>query len=108
MVPYDVPVVAHDMILRFMGVDFARLGGGSATIIPSAVGNNLKPISGAVEGGSGSGATEDGPKTTPEQDKAMWEGALSLRRFLAHPSPLIPLGFQPELKSFHHSCTARH
>ena len=90
MVPYDVPVVAHDMILRFMGVDFARLGGGSATLVPSAVGNNLKPISGVVEGGgsgnSGSGGAESGPKTTPEQDKAMWEGTLG-SAFLLDPPP---------------------
>lgn len=95
MVPYDVPVVAHDMMLRFMGVDFSRLAGGSATLVPSAVGNNLKPISGSVEsGGNGSsgsgGASEGGPKTTPEQDKAMWEGALGLTSLIRPLFPLFP------------------
>ncbi|KAG8679918.1 Cell death protease [Ceratobasidium sp. 394] len=75
MVPYDVPVVAHDMILRFMNVDFKLLGGGTGTTVVSAVGNNVKQV-GAIEGGGG-GNTEAGSgtggKTTPEQDKAMWE-----------------------------------
>jgi carboxypeptidase D len=90
MVPYDVPVVAHDMILRFMGVDFNKLGGGTATRVMSAVGDNAKKIgtvdagvgSGNTEGGSGSGGSGSGGTTTPEQDKAMWEGALVI--FTAH------------------------
>lgn len=43
MVPYDVPDVAHDMILRFMGVDFSAILEGSARI-PSSVGDDVKPI----------------------------------------------------------------
>ncbi|KZT62946.1 alpha/beta-hydrolase [Calocera cornea HHB12733] len=42
MVGFDVPNVAHDMILRFMGVDFHSLSGGSAGI-PSSVGDSVKP-----------------------------------------------------------------
>ncbi|KAG8747077.1 Cell death protease [Ceratobasidium sp. 414] len=77
MVPYDVPVVAHDMILRFMDVDFKLLGGGTGTTVVSAVGNNVKQV-GAIEGGGGGGGNTEGGsgtggKATPEQDKAMWE-----------------------------------
>lgn len=81
MVPYDVPVVAHDMILRFMDVDFKRLGGGSGTTVISSVGDSVKQV-GAVEGTpkpdqSGGG----GSKGSTEQDKAMWEGSsLSIHR----------------------------
>jgi len=42
MVGFDVPIVAHDMMLRFMNVDFAKLTDGSVRI-PSAVGDNVKP-----------------------------------------------------------------
>ncbi|KAJ3480480.1 hypothetical protein NLJ89_g12275 [Agrocybe chaxingu] len=45
MAPFDVPHITHDMILRFMGVNFTALVDGSARI----------------------------PSATPEQDKAMWE-----------------------------------
>ncbi|EIN10934.1 alpha/beta-hydrolase [Punctularia strigosozonata HHB-11173 SS5] len=41
MVGYDVPHVAHDMILRFMGIDFSKITDGSAKI-PSAVGEDKK------------------------------------------------------------------
>ena len=44
MVPYDTPVVAHDMILRLMGVDLLAILGGSVHK-PSSVGDNIKPIS---------------------------------------------------------------
>ncbi|KAG9317776.1 alpha beta-hydrolase [Chiua virens] len=43
MVPYDVPEAAHDMILRFMGVDFSVISEGSARI-PSSVGDDVKPV----------------------------------------------------------------
>ncbi|KAG9086035.1 Cell death protease [Ceratobasidium sp. 370] len=75
MVPYDVPVAAHDMILRFMDVDFKLLGGGTGTTVASAIGNNIKQV-GAIEGGGGGnteGGSGTGGKATPEQDKAMWE-----------------------------------
>ncbi|EJD01360.1 KEX1 protein [Fomitiporia mediterranea MF3/22] len=73
MVPYDVPLIAHDMILRFMGVNFSAIADGSARI-PSKVGDEEKPVPVVLEG------EEDGdskipvpPGKTPEQDKAMWE-----------------------------------
>ncbi|KAG8720448.1 Cell death protease [Ceratobasidium sp. 395] len=77
MVPYDVPVVAHDMILRFMDIDFKLLGGGTGTTVVSSIGNNVKQV-GAVEGGGSGGGnsqgnTGTGGKTSSEQDKAMWE-----------------------------------
>ncbi|GAB1523704.1 Cell death protease [Rhizoctonia solani] len=74
MVPYDVPLAAHDMILRFMEVDFAKLSGGSATLVSSKVGDEVKPISAGLE--PGKNATDEGTdkgKTNTEQDKAMWE-----------------------------------
>ncbi|KAF5393141.1 hypothetical protein D9757_001118 [Collybiopsis confluens] len=43
MAPFDVPHVTHDMILRFMGVDFTKIGEGSAKI-PSSVGTQTKPM----------------------------------------------------------------
>ncbi|KAJ6610366.1 alpha/beta-hydrolase [Mycena sp. CBHHK59/15] len=42
MAPFDLPHVSHDMILRFMGVDFSALVGGSAKI-PSSIGTSTKP-----------------------------------------------------------------
>ncbi|KAF8760117.1 Serine carboxypeptidase [Rhizoctonia solani] len=78
MVPYDVPLAAHDMILRFMEVDFAKLSGGSATLVSSKVGDEVKPISAGLE--PGKNATDEGTdkgKTNTEQDKAMWEVEVS-------------------------------
>lgn len=75
MVPYDLPHVTHDMILRFMGVDFSALTGGSAQIA-SNVGVDFKPSFQPVvnENKLQSGTTVPGIAKTPEQDKAMWEG----------------------------------
>ncbi|KAF8489108.1 alpha/beta-hydrolase [Gautieria morchelliformis] len=74
MVPYDLPHVTHDMILRFMGVDFSALTGGSAKI-PSNVGVDFKPSFQPVvdENKPQTGTTVPGIVKTPEQDKAMWE-----------------------------------
>lgn len=72
MVPYDVPHVAHDMILRFMHVNFSALADGSARI-PSSVGADAKPhfvTLGEAEGGEGEGK----PGKTEEQHTAMEEG----------------------------------
>ncbi|THH27823.1 hypothetical protein EUX98_g6359 [Antrodiella citrinella] len=68
MVGYDVPHVSHDMMLRFMGVNFSAITDGSARI-PSSVGTEIKPIP---------ILTTDEPSSTPapkttEQNKAMWE-----------------------------------
>lgn len=70
MAPFDVPHVTHDMILRFMGVDFASIVEGSAKI-PSSVGTEVKPMYLAAD------TTTPTPLPTgktPQQDKAMWEG----------------------------------
>ncbi|KIM29383.1 hypothetical protein M408DRAFT_112444 [Serendipita vermifera MAFF 305830] len=40
MVGFDLPHVAHDMMLRFMGVDFSRIREGTAAKIESSVGEN--------------------------------------------------------------------
>ncbi|KAG2143613.1 alpha beta-hydrolase [Suillus clintonianus] len=69
MVPYDVPEIAHDMILRFMGMNFSAIVDGSARI-PSAVGDDAKPIfldSGDVP------LSSPLPGKTPEQTKAQWD-----------------------------------
>ncbi|KAI5893580.1 alpha/beta-hydrolase [Schizophyllum commune H4-8] len=70
MAPFDLPHVSHDMILRFMNVNFSAILDGSARI-PSSIGSEEKPTFTAIE--------EELPNTpitpgkTPEQDKAMWE-----------------------------------
>ena len=72
MVGFDLPNVAHDMILRFMGVNFTAITDGSARI-PSSVGDDVKSVPGVLE----EDATPAPASTkTPEQDKAMWEGPL--------------------------------
>lgn len=68
MAPYDVPHVAHDMILRFMGVNFSAILDGSARI-PSTIGTSSKPV--LLEGTPTPTVT---PGKNPQQDKAMWEG----------------------------------
>ena len=78
MVGYDVPHVAHDMILRFMGVNFTAITDGSARI-PSAVGEDAKPLPATLD----DAATPSPVSTkTPEQDKAMWEGRPPLLCFI--------------------------
>ncbi|KAK0491510.1 alpha/beta-hydrolase [Armillaria novae-zelandiae] len=68
MAPFDAPHVTHDMILRFMGVDFSQIFEGSARI-PSSIGDNAKPLfTDKTEETSAPVSTK-----TPEQDKAMWE-----------------------------------
>jgi len=73
MVPYDVPHVAHDMMLRFMGVDFAAVASGSANI-PSNVGNStkpvVKPLTGISDLGDGDAAA---PAKSLEEEKAKWD-----------------------------------
>jgi carboxypeptidase D len=72
MVPYDFPNVAHDMILRFMGVNFSSITDGSARI-PSSVGDDVKPV--FVPEDRKPIPPPAGGGKTPEQDKAMWEGS---------------------------------
>ncbi|KAI6034620.1 Alpha/Beta hydrolase protein [Pisolithus microcarpus] len=66
MAPYDVPEVAHDMILRFVDMNFSAIVDGSARI-PSSVGDDSKPL-----------FFEDTfpseiPAKSPEEVKAQWE-----------------------------------
>lgn len=70
MAPFDVPHVTHDMMLRFMGVNFSSIVDGSAKI-PSSIGTAVKPIFGETDPLSTSVVM---PAKTPQQDKAMWEG----------------------------------
>lgn len=92
MVPYDVPHAAHDMMLRFMGVDFNAIASGSVSI-PSNVGNSTKPVvkpnTGIVLNGD---STDDAATKTPEDEKAKWDayyntGSIAVILFL------IGLGF---------------
>ncbi|THG98100.1 hypothetical protein EW026_g4029 [Hermanssonia centrifuga] len=68
MAGYDVPHVSHDMILRFMGVNFTALTDGSVRI-PSAVGSDSKPLPALLD----EEPAPTSPAKTPEQDKARWE-----------------------------------
>lgn len=73
MVGYDVPHVSHDMMLRFMGVNFSAITEGSARIA-SSLGSESKPIPILAD-------EEPSPTPVPgistEQNKAMWEGMFS-------------------------------
>jgi len=69
MAGYDVPHVTHDMILRFMGVNFTAITDGSAKI-PSSVGDSAKPVPALLDEAP---TLTPVPAKTPEQDKAMWE-----------------------------------
>lgn len=71
MAPYDAPHVAHDMMLRFMNVNFSSVIDGSARI-PSSIGSQAKPV--LVEEVEAKPSTVTQPAKTPEQNKAMWEG----------------------------------
>ncbi|EJD53656.1 alpha/beta-hydrolase [Auricularia subglabra TFB-10046 SS5] len=71
MVPYDVPDVAHDMMLRFMGVDFTAIASGSANI-PSNVGNVTKAVVKPDQNNVEVTPVPTGGKT-PEEQKAMWD-----------------------------------
>lgn len=74
MAGFDAPHVAHDMMLRFMGVNFTAITDGSARI-PSAVGDDAKPLPAILDDVP---TTTPAASKTPEQDKAMWEGALCI------------------------------
>ena len=80
MVPYDLPDISHDMIPRFMGVNFSAITDGSARI-PSKVGDDVKPVPAVLDGEEEADTSIPVPAgKTPEQDKAMWEGALEYFR----------------------------
>lgn len=73
MVGFDLPEIAHDMMLRFMGVDFS-LGAtvGAAAKLDSAIGDDVRP---AIHVPSSSNGTASLPTTTgmSDDDKARWE-----------------------------------
>lgn len=74
MAPYDIPYPAHDMILRFMGMNFSAITSGSA-LTPSKVGDSkVKPVFQDVSGAPPVHGSDGVASTTPEKDKAMWEG----------------------------------
>lgn len=75
MAPYDVPHVTHDMILRFMNVDFSAITQGSAQI-SSNVGLDFKPSFKPIvdENMPQKGTIVPGLVNSAEQDKAKWEG----------------------------------
>lgn len=72
MVGFDVPVIAHDMMLRFMNVDFTKLTSGSARI-PSAVGDDVKPSIEFNSGGDGSTDSNGVHVPTAAEEKARWD-----------------------------------
>ena len=72
MVGFDVPTVAHDMMLRFMGVDLsldATLG--TPARLSSSIGGAVRE--GVTAPAPASVAPVSTSTTTPEQDKARWE-----------------------------------
>ena len=74
MAGFDVPHITHDMILRFMGVNFSSITDGSARI-PSSLGDEKKPVP-ILEAEKKPSSVPVPVGKTPEQDKAMWEGML--------------------------------
>jgi hypothetical protein len=80
MVGYDVPIVAHDMMLRFMDVDLSTLVAGGTAGQPSRVGSAEKvtvglgaagPVGGTGETGSGG---ETAPSSSGGRTATEWEG----------------------------------
>ncbi|KAI0268162.1 alpha/beta-hydrolase [Gloeopeniophorella convolvens] len=70
MAGYDQLHATHDMILRFMGMNFSAITDGTARI-PSSVGGDAKPE--FLESTPASSSPVPSMTKTPEQDKAMWE-----------------------------------
>jgi len=70
MAGYDQLHATHDMILRFMGMNFSAITDGTARI-PSNVGDDTKPA--FTESEPASAILPRPSAKTPEQDKAMWE-----------------------------------
>ncbi|KAJ7639547.1 Alpha/Beta hydrolase protein [Roridomyces roridus] len=71
MAPFDLPHVSHDMILRFMGVNFSAILEGSARI-PSGLDNDMKPQFHEDLPTPTATPVSDAGKS-PQQAKAMWE-----------------------------------
>ncbi|KIO32858.1 hypothetical protein M407DRAFT_13851 [Tulasnella calospora MUT 4182] len=72
MVGFDLPTIAHDMMLRFMDVDYTLDHTvGLPAKIPSVVGDNVR--GGFVPPSSSTAAPASGSTDVSEQDKARWE-----------------------------------
>src|SRR6266567_4618311 len=97
MAGYDQLDATHDMILRFMGMNFSAMADGTARI-PSSVGNDAKPE--FTEEKPASAAPPRPSAKTPEQDKAMWEGMISLSRFGARLTVMQPIIMPDQPPSF--------
>lgn len=52
MVGFDLPHVSHDMILRFMGVDFSAISDGTVGHITSSLGDGEKDRSPGTDNGT--------------------------------------------------------
>jgi carboxypeptidase D len=92
MVAYDVPQVAHDMILRFMDVDFSLLVDGTpgwesrlgteekVTAVKGSLADQVGSGSGGGSGksGSGTGSSGSGGSSSGSQKGADWEGPNNL------------------------------
>lgn len=104
MAGFDVPMVAHDMILRFMGVDLgAAATGGQHAQLPSSVGDDVRE--GVVLPPS---STDSAAPTTStgvsDEDAARWEGDGSIcpaqiEADLYSDQPTITLAPQPSSSS---------
>ncbi|KAG8890518.1 Cell death protease [Tulasnella sp. 332] len=72
MVGFDVPMAAHDMMLRFMGVDLSLATAGLPARLPSSVGDDVRlgVLTPPTPSTDSSAPTST---TTVEQDKARWE-----------------------------------
>jgi hypothetical protein len=97
MAGYDQLHATHDMILRFMGMNFSAITDGTARI-PSSVGSNEKPA--FTEEKPASAAPPRPTAKSPEQDKAMWEGMISLSRFGARLTTVQPTIMPDQPPSF--------
>jgi carboxypeptidase D len=77
MAGFDSPHIVHDMILRFMGVNFTAIASpeGSARL-PSTLGDDMKPMPAVLDAQPASPPVSGGKP--PQQEKAMWEGACVL------------------------------
>lgn len=77
MVGFDVPTVAHDMMLRFMNVDYSfDHTVGLPARIPSVVGDNVRGGL-AVSPSSSTAVPASGSTAVGEQDQARWEGSVN-------------------------------
>lgn len=70
-VPFDVPIVAHDMLSRFLGTDYFVAAGASAKV-PSRIGNEQEAIIGETHL---NGSALDSSASTQKQTTELEDGA---------------------------------